>query len=88
MFVITKEKSVRARDIIGVFDLDTATISSVTKNFLSSAEKSGEIEGTNNLPKSFILVNSISINRINNKINKEKKNRIYLSSRLANYINR
>ena len=72
MFVITKEKSVRARDIIGVFDLDTATVSGVTKSFLSNAEKSGQVEGTNILPKSFILTGD----------------KIYLSSRLANYINK
>ena len=76
MFIITKEKSVRRRDVIGVFDLDSATVSGVTKNFLSAAEKSGEIEGTDNLPKSFIL------------INKSKSNRIYFSSRLAKYINK
>ena len=76
MFVLSKEKSVRERDVIGVFDLDTATVSGVTKSFLANAEKSGWVEGTENLPKSFILAN----------INKE--NRIYLSSRLANYINK
>lgn len=76
MFIITKEKAVRTHDIIGVFDLDTSTISSITKNFLNIAEKSGEVEGTDNLPKSFILVN------------KNKTNKIYLSSRLANYISK
>ena len=76
MFVIAKEKAVRARDVIGVFDLDTATVSGVTRNFLACSENSGELEGTGNLPKSFILTN------------RDKKSRIYLSSRLANYINR
>jgi hypothetical protein len=76
MFILTKEKSLRGRDIIGVFDLDTATISSVTKNFLASAEKSGEVKGTNNLPKSFILADHEGVIRI------------YLSSRLAGYINK
>ena len=76
MFILAKEKSVRERDVIGVFDLDTATVSSVTKNFLASAEKLGEVEGTDNLPKSFILASQ------------NKKNKIYLSSRLANYINK
>jgi len=76
MFILAKEKSVRLSDVIGVFDLDTATVSNITKNFLAGSEKSGEVEGTENLPKSFIL------------INKSKENRIYLSSRLANYINK
>ena len=76
MFILTKEKSVRARDLIGVFDLDTATVSNITKSFLANAEKSGEVEGTDTLPKSFIIAN------------KNKKNKIYLSSRLSNYINK
>jgi hypothetical protein len=74
MFIVMKEKSVRGRDIIGVFDLDTATVSGVTRNFLASAERAGEVEGTDNLPKSFILVS------------KDGESRIYLSSRLAGYI--
>jgi len=76
MFILSKEKSARARDVIGVFDLDTATVSGITKNFLANAEKSGQVQGTDTLPKSFILVS------------KNKKNKIYLSSRLANYINK
>ena len=76
MFVVTKEKSLRLRDVIGVFDLDTATVSNITKNFLAGSEKSGEVEGIESLPKSFILAD------------KNNKSRIYLSSRLANYINK
>ena len=76
MFITAKEKCARARDVVGVFDLDTSTVSSVTKSFLSSAEKRREVEGINNLPKSFILVN------------RDKKNKIYFSSRLAKYINK
>jgi hypothetical protein len=76
MFIVTKEISVRARDVVGVFDLDTATVSGVTKNFLSSAEKLREVKGIESLPKSFIITS------------RNKKNKIYLSSRLANYINR
>ena len=76
MFVLSKEKSVRARDLIGVFDLDTATVSGVTRGFLSNAEKMGELEGTESLPKSFMLVSCGG------------RVRVYLSSRLAGYINR
>jgi len=52
---ITKEKTIRQKDIIGVFDLDTSTVSGVTKNFLSRAEKSKKITGIKTLPKSFVL---------------------------------
>jgi hypothetical protein len=56
MFIQTsKNKFLRQSDIVGVFDLDTSTISAVTKNFLSGAEKNGRIVGTSNLPKSFVL---------------------------------
>jgi len=79
MFVITKEKAPRLRDIVGVFDLDTATVSAVTKSFLSNAEKRGEVEGIITLPKSFILVSSDNGN---------SKDKVYLSSRLAKYINK
>ena len=48
----------RLKDIIGVFDLDTSTVSGVTKNFLSRAEKNGRIEGTKVLPKSFVLTDA------------------------------
>jgi len=55
MFILTKEKSIRLKNIIGVFDLDTSTVSGTTKNFLMSAEKSNKITGTNILPKSFVF---------------------------------
>ena len=57
MFIqITKDKTIRIKDIIGVFDLDTSTVSNVTKSFLSRAEKNGKVSGINKLPKSFVLV--------------------------------
>ena len=56
MFVQTaKNKFLRQREIVGVFDLDTSTVSGVTKNFLSAAEKNGMVSGIDSLPKSFVL---------------------------------
>ena len=56
MFIqIAKDKSVRIKDVIGIFDLDTSTVSGVTKSFLSRAEKNGGISGISALPKSFVL---------------------------------
>ena len=58
MFIqITKDKFIRQKNIIGVFDLDTSTVSGVTKGFLSGAEKNNKnnIIGINTLPKSFVL---------------------------------
>ena len=50
-------KSVKDKDIIGIFDLDTATVSSLTKKFVSSMQKDGKVEYTDNdLPRSFVLI--------------------------------
>ena len=48
--------NVRLRDIIGIFDLDTATVSSVTKKYINGNEKEGNIEyGDTDLPRAFVL---------------------------------
>lgn len=46
-------------DIIGVFDLDTATVKKPTREFLKNKEKEGKTTAVigDDLPKSFILVN-------------------------------
>lgn len=50
--------SVRQKDIIGIFDLDTATVSAETKRFLRNAEKKGVLEDEANgeIPRSFLLL--------------------------------
>lgn len=49
-------RNIRLCEIVGIFDTDTATISKVTKSYLSECEKRGEtVNVTNELPKSFIL---------------------------------
>ncbi len=51
-----KDTIVRKSDIIGVFDLDTSTVSKTTRDYLTNAEKSGKvINVSTELPKSFIL---------------------------------
>ncbi len=53
---IGNNKNIRKKEIIGIFDADTATISSVTRKFLSVAGKRGEVEAAKEeIPKSFIL---------------------------------
>lgn len=50
------DKVITFDDIIGIFDLDTSTVSKVTRNYLARAEKNGEVENVcNDLPKSFIV---------------------------------
>lgn len=47
------------RDIIGIFDLDTATSSRLTQEFLQRAEREGElVDVSMDLPKSLILCRS------------------------------
>ena len=49
---------IKLRDIIGIFDLDKSTISKQTRDFLSRAERNGQvINVTSELPKSFVLCN-------------------------------
>ena len=49
---------VRTDDIIGIFDMDTSTISKWTKNYLSNATKSKRVINVSmELPKSYIVCN-------------------------------
>ena len=53
---IGNNKNIREKHIIGIFDADTATVSSITRRFLSEAEKRGEVEAAKEeIPKSFVL---------------------------------
>ena len=48
--------SIKDKDIIGVFDLDTATVSGVTKRFINEKQKKGLVEYTDkDLPRSFVV---------------------------------
>ena len=48
--------SVKEKDIIGIFDLDTSTVSKTTKKFLNKKAKEGSLEYTDeDLPRSFVL---------------------------------
>ena len=49
-------ESIRTEDIIGIFDLDSATVSKTTKSYISKKEKEGIVEYTDtDLPRSFII---------------------------------
>ncbi len=49
-------KNLRTRDIIGIFDADTATVSAVTKKYIAGAQAEGRVEFASvELPKSFVL---------------------------------
>ncbi len=49
---------VKTDTVIGIFDLDNATVSKKTRDFLTRAEKDGKVVNvTYELPKSFIVCN-------------------------------
>lgn len=57
MFVnIGPEKTLQTKDIVGIFDIDTASSTKVTKNFLVKHEREGKVHGSGGeLPKSFLV---------------------------------
>ena len=58
-------KNIRKKDIIGIFDTDNATISKISRLFLSSAQGRGEVESAREeIPKSFILYRKNGTNKI------------------------
>ena len=52
-------KNIRESDIIGIFDMDNATISPVTRKFLNEEQKKKNVTSVaSDIPKSFILYKS------------------------------
>ena len=50
---------ITTKEILGIFDLDTATVSAKTRFFLKKAQQNGDvINVSQELPKSFILCES------------------------------
>lgn len=58
MYLFLGNKTViDTKDLIGVFDMDTASVSKKTRNYLSDSQKKEEVESVVlDLPKSFIVV--------------------------------
>ncbi len=47
---------IKVSDIVGIFDMETSTISKSTRNYLSAAQKEGRVVNVSmELPKSFVL---------------------------------
>lgn len=60
---------VRMEDIIGIFDLETSTISKDTRAYLATAQKTGHVVNVSmEMPKTFVLCR-----------NKKKQEIIYIS---------
>lgn len=61
-------ETVREKDIIGIFDMDTATVSAVTRRMLNLCEKEKKVEyADSDIPRSFLLLSERK-NKKNGKI--------------------
>ena len=50
-------KSVRKKDIIGIFDLDTSTVSKIIRDFINKNQREGKVVyNDDDLPRSFLLL--------------------------------
>ena len=53
---VGNHKNIRLRDVVGIFDMDNTTLSSVTRKFLNEKQKQLLVEvAAVELPKSFVL---------------------------------
>ncbi len=72
----------RKKKIIGIFDMDTATISPVTKDFLRKSDKEGRTVSVNyEIPKSFtvseengVYLSQLSPSSLKGRTDNHKKN--------------
>ncbi len=61
---IGNDMAVRAKNVIGIFDLDNTSTSKRTREFLEKAEKEGQVVPCDDLPKSYILTSEYGMIRI------------------------
>lgn len=61
---IGSDMAVRDKSIIGIFDMDNTSTSRRTREFLSNAEKEGQVVPCDDLPKSFVLTAEYGMSRI------------------------
>ena len=53
---VGNNKNIRLSTVVGVFDMDNATLSAVTRKYLSAKQREGVVEAAiEEIPKSFIL---------------------------------
>ena len=73
-------KNIREKNIIGIFDMDNATVSSVTRKFLTSEQKKNRVYSvSSDIPKSFILYTEEKNDSNNNNSSKEENTKICFS---------
>lgn len=71
---IGQDTVVRLQDIVGIFDIDTTSISTTTRDYLKHAQQTGMIINvTDELPKSFIVCHE------KNRVDHTTQVKVYIS---------
>ena len=53
---VGNNRNIRTSDIVGIFDMDNATLSAVTKKYLGKKQRAMQVESAGlEIPKSFVL---------------------------------
>jgi len=53
---VGNNRNIRIRDIVGIFDADTATVSAVTRKYIKKASGEARVDfASEEIPKSFVL---------------------------------
>ena len=61
---IGNDMAVRDRSVIGIFDIDNTTVTARGREFLSRAEREGQVVPCDDLPKSYVLTVEYGMERI------------------------
>jgi hypothetical protein len=62
---VGSNKNIRKKEIVGIFDIDNATISRTTRQYLAKAESRGEVSAAcEELPRAFVLYREGDKNKI------------------------
>ncbi len=61
---IGNDMAVRDSSIVGIFDLDNTTSAYKTREFLTRAEKNGQVIPCDDLPKSFVVTAEYGLDRV------------------------
>ncbi|MFT8889028.1 MAG: extracellular matrix/biofilm biosynthesis regulator RemA family protein [Ethanoligenens sp.] len=71
---IGQDTVVRLQDIVGIFDIDTTSVSAITRDYLKNAQQSGMIINvTDELPKSFVVCHE------KKRIESDERVKVYIS---------
>ena len=80
---VGNNKTIRKRSVIGIFDMDTTTVSAVTRRYLTQMQKEGRVESAvEEIPKSFVLYRDesgyrICISQISSNVLLSRLHKIY-----------